>query len=198
LEQQQVGAALLDLWASFPYDRFGKYVEIVFSSGGEPLGGRISSFLLEKSRVVQTAKGERNFHIFYQLLQGADPELRRQLGLSTPDYYNLLNCSGCFEADGTDDRKDFAETMASGTAHPILYTVINSQDAMRAAGLDRDVQVQCLAVVAATLHIGNVSFVESPGDGFASVADEECSSLCFYFNLKKCLQICNSPPSFLD
>ena len=68
----------------------GKYVEILFNAG-QPTGGLISNFLLEKSRVVDQNPGERNFHIFYQMIAGADKSLKDNCGISDPDYYNYLS-----------------------------------------------------------------------------------------------------------
>uniref|UniRef100_A0A673A8G4 Osteoclast-stimulating factor 1 n=1 Tax=Sphaeramia orbicularis TaxID=375764 RepID=A0A673A8G4_9TELE len=91
--------------------RFGKYFEIQFSRGGEPDGGKISNFLLEKSRVVSQNENERNFHIYYQLIEGASAQQKEGLGIMTPDYYYYLNQSGTYKVDGTNDSKDFHETM---------------------------------------------------------------------------------------
>uniref|UniRef100_H9G469 Myosin IE n=1 Tax=Anolis carolinensis TaxID=28377 RepID=H9G469_ANOCA len=92
---------------------FGKYFEIQFSRGGEPDGGKIANFLLEKSRVVSQNPGERNFHIYYQLLEGASPDQREDLGVTTPDYYYYLNQSAAYKVDDVDDCQEFQETLVS-------------------------------------------------------------------------------------
>ncbi|XP_078288044.1 unconventional myosin-If-like [Rhinoraja longicauda] len=91
--------------------RFGKYFEIQFSRGGEPDGGKISNFLLEKSRVVSQNPGERSFHIYYQLLKGVSEEERTNLGVTAPDYYYYLNQSATYTIDDMDDGLEFAETV---------------------------------------------------------------------------------------
>lgn len=135
--------------------RFGKYFEIQFSRGGAPDGGKISNFLLEKSRVVSQNSGERNFHIYYQLLEGASSGQRENLGVTTPDYYSYLNQSGTYTVDDVSDKKDFSETM----------------EAMSVVGLSDDDQDSVLQIVASILHLGNISFREE--NNYATVESQD-------------------------
>ena len=56
--------------------RFGKLVEVGFDALGAVRGARVQTYLLEKTRVVGHAPGERAYHAFYQLVAGASPEER--------------------------------------------------------------------------------------------------------------------------
>ncbi|XP_071611137.1 unconventional myosin-Ie isoform X1 [Heliangelus exortis] len=135
--------------------RFGKYFEIQFSPGGEPDGGKISNFLLEKSRVVMRNPGERSFHIFYQLIEGASSEQKSSLGITSMDYYYYLSLSGSYKVDDINDKSDFQETL----------------HAMSVIGIFAEEQALVLQIVAGILHLGNISFKEV--GNYAAVESEE-------------------------
>lgn len=70
--------------------RFGKYIDIHFNANGAIEGARIEQYLLEKSRIVSHAIEERNYHIFYCLVAGLNPQEKAELELMTAaDYYYL-------------------------------------------------------------------------------------------------------------
>eukprot|EP01132_Coremiostelium_polycephalum_P007665 gene7665-9430_t len=128
--------------------RFGKYMEVQFDGKGDPEGGRVTNYLLEKSRVVYQTKGERNFHIFYQLIAGADQQLKNELRIESPDKFNYLSASGCYNVDGVDDAQEFKEVV----------------QAMKVIGLSDSEQKEVWRLVIAILYLGNIGFKNNAKD----------------------------------
>lgn len=128
--------------------RFGKFIRIHFSDDGLITGAKIDWFLLEKSRVVtQTAK-ERNYHVFYQLLAGASPEMRKELLLhGRPEDYEYLKESR-LEIPGVSD----------GAMYRAL---VNSFEIMH---ISYQEQLKFFNIIAAILNIGNLQIAADRSD----------------------------------
>lgn len=79
--------------------RFGKFIDIRFSSTGKLTGASIDTYLLEKVRLIRQAEGERNFHVFYQFLESATKEERERyhLGDMELEDFALVNQSGTYD-----------------------------------------------------------------------------------------------------
>ena len=121
-------------------------------------GASVSTYLLEKSRLTLQCRGERSFHVLYQLLAGATAEerARYELGASTADDYFYTSQSGKVAIDGVDDAREWRATLEA-------CAMVDIDDA--------DIE-SVKRLLAGLLHLGNVAF---KGDEAASV-DPGCSS----------------------
>ena len=66
-------------------------------------GSFINVFLLEKSRIINPSKGERNYHVFYHLLTGASQEMTERLHLKPAKSFSYLSLSNCYTVNTVDD-----------------------------------------------------------------------------------------------
>lgn len=69
--------------------RFGKFIEVHYDSKCQVVGGYISHYLLEKSRICTQSADERNYHVFYMLCAGAPQHIKDKLCLGKPDDYRV-------------------------------------------------------------------------------------------------------------
>lgn len=133
--------------------RFGKWMELDFDKNDQICGSNVISYLLEKSRVSKITAGERNYHIFYQLLRGLTPTelISMKLSSSTLSYRYLISSgSSTEEAPDFDDAQHHSEMMT----------------AFGHMGLEDDEIQEFLKFVAAILLLGNIEF-DSIDDGEA-------------------------------
>ncbi|NWH29438.1 MYO6 protein, partial [Chloropsis hardwickii] len=151
--------------------RFGKFVEIHFNEKNSVVGGFVSHYLLEKSRICVQGKEERNYHIFYRLCAGAPEDIREKLYLSSPDNFRYLNrgCTRFFANKETDkqilqNRKSPEYLKEGSLKDPLLddHGDFNRMcTAMKKIGLDDEEKLDLFRVVAGVLHLGNIDFEEA-------------------------------------
>ncbi|CAJ1395531.1 unnamed protein product [Effrenium voratum] len=130
--------------------RFGKFIELQLNSECRLEGSKCRTYLLEKSRVVSQDSGERNFHIFYQML-AADSETRTAIGLGDASLcrdslrYTSMGASKTDTIEGKTDAQRFQGTVS----------------ALALLAIDGPKLTRLLRALAAVLLLGQLEFAGS-------------------------------------
>ncbi|KAM8967428.1 unconventional myosin-X [Pelodytes ibericus] len=132
--------------------RFGKFIQLNICQRGHIQGGRIVDYLLEKNRVVRQNPEERNYHIFYAMLEGAGKEEKEAFYLLQAEKYHYLNQSGCIRDETISDKETFQEIK---TAMEVMK--FTSEDVR-----------EVFRLLAGILHLGNIEFITAGGAQVAS------------------------------
>nr|AAA73080.1 unnamed protein product [Brugia malayi] len=126
--------------------RFGKFIRIHFSRQGKVASCDIEHYLLEKSRVIRQAPGERCYHIFYQIFSEFNPTLKKELQLDQPlkNYYFVAQAE--LTIDGVNDKEEHQLTDEA-------FDILN---------FSPEEKMNCYRLVAAIMHMGCMKFKQRP------------------------------------
>ncbi|XP_048508133.1 myosin heavy chain, muscle isoform X17 [Athalia rosae] len=122
--------------------RFGKFIRIHFGPSGKLAGADIETYLLEKARVISQQSLERSYHIFYQMMSGAVPNLKQNCLLSDNinDYYFVSQ--GKTTIPGMDDGEECTLT----------------DQAFDVLGFTQEEKDNIYKITAAVMHMGGMKF----------------------------------------
>ncbi|KAJ8921520.1 hypothetical protein NQ315_003138 [Exocentrus adspersus] len=125
--------------------RFGKFLDIEFDFKGDPIGGHLTHYFLDKSRVTSLASCDRNFHVFYQLLSGADIHLLKCLKLHrNVEQYSILQTETNQPTLSEEEDKNL-----------FVYT----RNALEILGFTNNDIIDIFRVIAIVLKLGNLQYV---------------------------------------
>ncbi|XP_041586303.1 unconventional myosin-VIIa isoform X2 [Vulpes lagopus] len=122
--------------------RFGKYIDIHFNKRGAIEGAKIEQYLLEKSRVCRQAPDERNYHVFYCMLEGMSADQKKKLGLGQATDYNYLAMGNCTVCEGREDSQEYASIRSAMKV--LMFTDTENWEISK--------------LLAAILHLGNLQY----------------------------------------
>uniref|UniRef100_A0A0E0M919 Myosin motor domain-containing protein n=1 Tax=Oryza punctata TaxID=4537 RepID=A0A0E0M919_ORYPU len=140
-------------------DNSSRFIDFLTFTDNLPLWFTVWPVLLEKSRVVQCAVGERSYHIFYQLCAGATASLRDKLNLKKADEYKYLKQSCCYSIAGVDDAQMFRTVT----------------EAMNIVHISKEDQDNVFTMVSAVLWLGDVSFAVIDNENHVEIVVDEAA-----------------------
>lgn len=123
--------------------RFGKYIQLQLDRCQLLVGASVQTYLLEKTRVAFQPAGERNFHIFYQMMKGATNEQRNEWKIPYGQVFAWL----------PNTEKNLEEDCFEETVEAMVHLGINSER-----------QRQIFRILAGILQLGNVNFSSPAND----------------------------------
>ncbi|XP_066274326.1 unconventional myosin-IXb-like isoform X14 [Branchiostoma lanceolatum] len=142
--------------------RFGKFIQLNYKENGTVHGATVEKYLLEKSRIVSQASNERNYHVFYYLLAGANQALKDSLILHKPEEFFYLNQTWVPQACSKLENKSNYE-MSEGEDRVFEFNRL--RQSMEMVGFYSGTQRRIFAVLSAVLHLGNIVFNRIFRDG---------------------------------
>ncbi|TIA79056.1 hypothetical protein E3P89_03500 [Wallemia ichthyophaga] len=122
--------------------------ELQFSKAAKLIGSKSLLFNLDKSRIGHLAPDERSFHVFYQFLAGAPPNLQELYDLQDPSSYAMLASSGCFKLP-------FGPFSDDHAGYNALY------DAFITLGFRQKHINSIWSVIVAILTLSNIEFIDT-------------------------------------
>ncbi|DBA01330.1 TPA: hypothetical protein N0F65_001835 [Lagenidium giganteum] len=147
--------------------RFGKFTQLQFNERGKLIGAKCETYLLEKSRVVSMSTGERNYHIFYQMLAGLSSQELRDYDLDPSFNYMYTGELSEMKIPGMDDKEWLASTRKS----------------LSLIGLDARAQKTLFQLLAGIMHLGEIDFSASGESGSAISNQSQLSRVAKMFGL---------------
>jgi myosin-5 len=153
--------------------RFGKLIELGFSRSGQLLGAKVQTYLLEKVRVGFHASGERNYHIFYQILRGCDHDRLKRYHFheGVTGGLELANHMHYTGQGGAPQLREFTDEAG------LNYTI----KAMKSMGWPEEKVDKVLQISAGVIHLGQVQFESGEANGVEiAVLDDDVMNTVRY------------------
>ncbi|XP_072297034.1 myosin-7-like [Eucyclogobius newberryi] len=144
--------------------RFGKFIRIHFDNRGKLASADIETYLLEKSRVTYQLKAERDYHIFYQILSQAKPELLEMLLITNNPYDYAFISQGETTVTSINDAE---ELMATDDAFDVL-------------GFNQEEKNSIYKLTGAIMHHGNMKFKQKQREEQAEADGTEVADKVAY------------------